>query len=48
MDDRSISDPGMPRRRVMEALLWVWIGGVTAAYLHQFAFVLPHLKSLLK
>lgn len=46
MESRSTSGFRSLGRRVAEILLWLWIGGITAAYLHQFTFVLPHLKTL--
>ena len=47
MNIRSGSDSRPSSRRLIEIALWLWVCGITAAYLHQFAFVLPLLRSLL-
>jgi len=41
MNIHSVSEPEPPLRRWIEVALWLWIGGITAAYLYQFFFVLP-------
>ena len=41
MEIHLVSEPEPRLRRRIEIVLWLWIGGITAAYLHQFIFVLP-------
>ena len=44
---KSGSFPKAPiAKKIVNVLLWLWIIIVTAAYLHQFAFVIPLVPAL--
>tara|TARA_R110000787_G_scaffold269127_2_gene375822 strand:+ start:150 stop:317 length:168 start_codon:yes stop_codon:yes gene_type:complete len=47
MEIRSEPEIKLPYRRLTAVFLWLWVVGITAAYLHQFSYVFPLILSLL-